>query len=342
MSCELKIQATDIVLVTYHREYMLEKTLKTIKERTRFPHRLILVDNGSRFDDKFKKEVIDKYSDLYIKNQESTKFGMGVNIGLMYVKTPYFVTTCNDVIPPDLTPCWLERLSILIESHEGFGGINCRAQYMPRCRYKDESQQVYEQKVMLQSYLRIQRTEEMRSIDGVPFEPKGRHKYESIGFVKGVKEKLNKRSGSAAHIHCNHFGWEEENKGYPQNVDFEFKVHIKKQMPEIDPKTCAPIGHKCPPWPFDDDNYVPPVVPPLETVRRVENESIKKKKDKLRKDTLSARIELLGESFIGLWRDKQKGWAVTYYLNGEKKKTPDLNSPKEALNFAMKTIKGEK
>ena len=240
----LKTDSVDIVLVTFHREEMLEKTLIKIKERTKFPHRIILIDNGSIYDERFKKEVIDKYSNIYIKNEENIGFGKAENQGLQLVETEYVVTTCNDIIPPDLDPCWLERLSVLLEKHPEHAGINCRAQFMPKCRFNEEKD-VSEHRVMTQSYLRIQRTEEMRQIGGIPYMPKGNYKYESLGFTRGCRELLNKTTGTATHIHVDHFGWEKDNKGYPVGVEYEFKVHIKSKF-EIDKKTCAIIGHKCP------------------------------------------------------------------------------------------------
>lgn len=242
----LKIDSIDIVLVTFHREEMLEKTLVKLKERTKFPHRIILIDNGSIYDERFKKEVIDRYSDIYIKNKENVGFGKAENQGLELAETEYLVTTCNDIVPPDLTPCWLERLSILLRNHPEHAGINCRAQFMPRCRF-DESKEVSEHRVMTQSYLRIQRTEEMRSIGGIPYLPNGPLKYESLAFARGSRELLKKTTATATHIHVNHFGWDEENKGYPEGVEYEFKVQIRNKY-ETEDKTCTIKGHQCPEW----------------------------------------------------------------------------------------------
>lgn len=244
---KLKVSSVDIIVVTYHREDMLKITLEEIKKRTRFPHRVLLVNNGPEFSDEYKKDVAEKYSDIYTKSDGNIGFAQGMNLVLPQVESEYVVTTCNDIVPPDLEdPCWLERLATLIEINEDYGGINSRCQRMPNYKFEDQSKQLYRHDRTLASSFRIQRTEEMRSIGGIPFGAT----YESNGFARGVHKRLKKNTGCAAHIHCNHLGWDLDNKGYPEGVEYQFKRIGRGRYPQIDPKTNNPPGHACPPWPY--------------------------------------------------------------------------------------------
>lgn len=233
-------------MVTCFRQHLLEPTLKSIRERTRFPYRLIVVNNGTAYSEQYKNEVIK--ADVLIETGANIGFGAGMNEGFKHVTSKYFVTTCDDIFPPDIEPCWLERLAVIFDLHPEYGGINSRCQRMTNYHFDDESQQVYEHRRTLASSFRIQRKADIEKLGGVPIGSP----YESKAFTRAMYS-IGLKCGCATHIHCDHVGHALENKGYPKGFVFQFQKNTMRPLPEIeDHKTNTLFGHTCPLWPYDD------------------------------------------------------------------------------------------
>jgi len=116
----------DIVMVTFNRLEFLKKTIDAINENTKHPYRIIVVDNNSS-DGTCKWLVLAKGVGLiseYLLLDKNLGLATGLSEGFKLVKSEYFVATQDDLIPPDLDPCWLERLVDLFKKYEkDYGGI---------------------------------------------------------------------------------------------------------------------------------------------------------------------------------------------------------------------------
>ena len=127
----------DIIILTYNRLRYLQQTVQTLIQRTKYPYRLIIVDNAST--DFRVKEYL---KELYQKNIihklifNSTNFVLkGWGRGLAFVASPFFAITDPDIIIPELQPCWLTQLVRLLEKFPRLTriGLSLDPENVPPC-----------------------------------------------------------------------------------------------------------------------------------------------------------------------------------------------------------------
>ena len=113
----------DIFILSYLRPKMTMETIKYLKERTRYPYRLFLIDNGGNEEAK-----IEYADDFFLTIDPSYNVGVhsGWNIALALAESDYFVTTDNDILVPDVEG---------IEGIEGLGELDWLGQLV---KYMDE------------------------------------------------------------------------------------------------------------------------------------------------------------------------------------------------------------
>ena len=236
----------DIILVTYQRSYFLERVLKEIYQRTFYPYRLIVVDNASTDDTKTILKRQEKLGRIRKAVYLPQNVGQcqALNEGFKYVESEYFITTQDDLIPPLLRPCWLERLLYLIKKYEpDYGAICMRIQRTRRLEWS-ESEDLIDNYKSMPSVFRIQRRDLMEQLGDRPF---GRLKHwESHVFAESMK-KLKKKFAMATHLYADHIGFMPENKGYRKGFT-EYLTYSKERVkqgedkpyPDIDQKTNIP------------------------------------------------------------------------------------------------------
>lgn len=139
------MKKTDILMTTYHREQFTYMTLESILTRTKTPHRLIVVDNGSPPEmqtmlHNYKQNGIISVLILLDRN-----YGLeyAKNTGLRFVESePYFVNTDNDLLieAPSGGSDWLAKMIELMNHNPEFGAIAARPQVQMGLHniYKDE------------------------------------------------------------------------------------------------------------------------------------------------------------------------------------------------------------
>ena len=115
----------DILLVTYERLHLLKITIKAIKLRTKYPHRIIVVDNNSKDGTKewLRKQHMNGIIEEVILSDRNLGLGKAFQEGLRLVKSEYFICTVDDVIPPLMDPCWLEQELKIAKENPEYGGI---------------------------------------------------------------------------------------------------------------------------------------------------------------------------------------------------------------------------
>lgn len=107
----------DIFIGSYLRQNQTMKTIEYLKERTKHPYRLFLIDNGGNVT--FKDQV-DHYVELH------GNFGVHAlwNTALALAESEYFITTDNDIYVPDLDPDWLTQLVRFMDERPDYGAIS--------------------------------------------------------------------------------------------------------------------------------------------------------------------------------------------------------------------------
>ena len=85
----------DVFIATYQRQELTRNTLKYLKERTTYPYRLFLLDNGGN--EEFKDQV-----DYYVGFSKNMGIHALWNVALSLAESEYFITSDNDILVPDL------------------------------------------------------------------------------------------------------------------------------------------------------------------------------------------------------------------------------------------------
>ena len=238
------IKPIDIILVTYNRSHFLKKAIDLIYERTRYPHHLIVVDNNSTDDTEkvLKNARIVGKIHKYIKLPENKGLANGYSEGFKEVESDYFITTQDDCFPPDLTPCWLERMLYLLKNNPDYVALSMRIQRI-RHRNVDEFKDIIESPTSLASVFRIQKKEDIEIIGGFGSRPH----WESTAFKDRVKP-LKKKLGVVTGLYSDHAGFMEENKGFAKDFT-NYHTYAKEKVkqgeyqpyPVIDEKTNIPL-----------------------------------------------------------------------------------------------------
>jgi len=233
-------------MTTWNRIDLLKKTVNAFIERTKTPFRMIIIDNGSTdgtvewLDDLVNtNHGVDKLF-VAITDGEKRTIAGAFDFAFQFVKSEYFITTNDDIIPPDLEPDWVQQLLGLIKKYPEYGGIDCYPQYVPNVTWGDNPDLAYPRK-SLGGYLRIQRKEDVKAMGGF-----GDRTWDDIEFFKRM-QRIDKKCAYAKHVRVNHLGYMLENKGYGDFKDYP--LHNDKSnsrwkripYPKLDPKTNEPI-----------------------------------------------------------------------------------------------------
>jgi len=239
------IQPISILMVTYERDYFLKRVIDKIYERTRYPYRLFVIDNNSKTDGtrhliKHLKKLGKVFEHVFLDKNDGLP--QALNAGFPHVQSEYFITTQDDLIPPDLQPGWLERLVHLIEKYPEYGAICMRIQRT--CRLEiDENKELIDTIKSVPSVFRIQRKSDIEHLR-LPF---GRLKHWESQSFANIMRGVKKKSAMATNLYAEHLGYMVNNKGYreafnnyltysPERV----KQGEDKPYPEVDPATNIP------------------------------------------------------------------------------------------------------
>lgn len=114
----------DIIIPVWNQFHFTRDCIEHIIKNTRYPYRLILIDNASDADtknylEKLKAEQPEAVE--LIRNGENLGFVKAVNQGLKLSNAPYICVMNNDTVP---APGWLERMVDFAETHKDAGLIN--------------------------------------------------------------------------------------------------------------------------------------------------------------------------------------------------------------------------
>jgi glycosyltransferase involved in cell wall biosynthesis len=205
--CINMTERIDIVLTTYNRIEFTKKSIQYLKERTKTPYRLIVVDNNSN--DGSQEMLYNlKQNDLIshlILLEENYGIHMAKNYGLSLVRSePYYIDTDNDLLCPKLDPDWINRLTTLMDNFPSFGAISCRPQVLVgRGGHEFDGPEEVVKFNHLGAHLRIMRTEVVRRVGGWEKTWTANRNHED----KWISEKLKNEGldvGYAKNVRCFH------------------------------------------------------------------------------------------------------------------------------------------
>ena len=167
------------------------------------------------------------------------------------VESELFITTDDDIVPPDLEPDWLEQLTkLFVKYYPEYGAISLRQARMINVVFNESwiphypNNEIGETKHSSCPWLRIQKRSDVKKI---PSKFGARMRYNSLHFYSVMRD-LGFRCGYAKDIWAHHTGYAAPNKGYPEGfTDYaryskDKAITVKKKpYPKIDPKTHTPI-----------------------------------------------------------------------------------------------------
>lgn len=98
-----------------------EQTLTYLIERTKYPYRLFLINNGGNDDI---AKVYEKEIFMTINMSKNAGVTAAWQIALALAESEYFITSDNDIYVPELEPDWLTQLVGLMDERPDYGAIS--------------------------------------------------------------------------------------------------------------------------------------------------------------------------------------------------------------------------
>jgi len=108
---------TDIFITTFQRQKFTKETLEFLRDRTKSPYRLFLIDNGGN--EEFKDWV-----DYYIGINKNIGIHGAWNLALSLAESEYFITSDNDILVPKHDPDWLSQMSKFMDERPDYAAIS--------------------------------------------------------------------------------------------------------------------------------------------------------------------------------------------------------------------------
>lgn len=216
---------TDILLVTWQRPDITQKTLTAIKNNTGSPYRLIVFDNGS---DRETVEILKTFHqkdviDELILNKTNIGLEPARNYLLAIAESEYVVTTDSDCLPmpPDEDGDWLYKLTKLMDYYPEYAAIGSRTQVMIGTGNIFEEADVNGDEIVEFGHpggsLRIMRAEAVRKVGAWRNQEAGRGSEER--YICGLLREDGWKTGFATQVKCLHLfgdrGKATDRWGYP-------------------------------------------------------------------------------------------------------------------------------
>lgn len=224
----------DIVLTCWNRPIFTRLAIQSIALNTPYPHRLIVIDNGSH------AQMANSLSEMRYNGWIQTLILLDQNYGLEwaknkameFVESSLFISTDNDILAYKYNPSWLEQLVTLMEQHPEYGSIACRPQILVGTGniFQGKTEDIVEFS-HVPGYLRIMRTDLVKQLgawgDKRPL--RGHEEY-------WISERMNAngfKTGWARNIECWHlFG--KDNWGYGELTPEEHGHNPVSGLPQDD------------------------------------------------------------------------------------------------------------
>ena len=262
------LQPIDIFICSYLRDQYTEETIRYLRERTRSPYRLWLLDNGGN------ERLRDKV-DFYIGFKENIGIHPIWQIASGLAESEYFITTDNDIFVPDLDPGsflphetatedailigadnfqyhgdWLERMIRFMDERPEYGAISLHPHVFIGIAGEDPNDpEDVKEAPMVGAVMRIMRRDAVRKAGGWERVIRASRNHEER-TISSRLQTAGYKVGRTVRIRAYHpFGGEKGNWGYPLEVTPEMQGHnpeLKDYVKSFDhqeaydPKTWLP------------------------------------------------------------------------------------------------------
>lgn len=214
-----------IILTSWNRPKFTKWSLQSIHDNTKYPHQVVVVDNGS--EKQMQSELFEmKYNgliDTLVLLDHNYGLEYAKNLGMTFVTSPLFVSTDNDILAYKYDPDWLERLVALMDTHPEYATIAPRPQILVGTGniFQGREEDIVEFS-HIPGYLRIMRTELVNQL-GAWNDKRPLRGHEELWISERLRN-MGYKVGWANKIKCWHlFGT--DNWGYTADLTPEMHGH---------------------------------------------------------------------------------------------------------------------
>ena len=223
------MKSIDIFITAYQRQNYTEQTINYLYERTKFPFRLFIINNGGN------DAVVNALKDrLFLEIKPNHNIGIhgAWNLALAMAESEYFITSDNDIYVPDLDPDWLTQMVKFMDERPDYGAISlCPHVFIGAAGIDPNDPEDVKERNMVGSVMRIMRTDAVRKAGGWEHSIRtGRNHEERT--VCGRLQQIGYKTGISTRIRAYHpFGKETGgNWGY----DKSFTPKMQKHNPDLE------------------------------------------------------------------------------------------------------------
>lgn len=210
----------DIFLTTFLRQEFARKCVQYLKERTKTPYRLFIIDNGGN-------EGLKDEAFLYINLSNNIGIHGAWNIALSLAESEYFITSDPDLLVPDLNPDWLIQSKEFMDDRPDYAAISLHPHiFIGAAGIDPNDPEDVKERNMCGAVMRIMRTEAVRAAGGWEHKIEAGRNHEERTICSRLQT-AGYKVGIASRIRAYHmFG---DNWGYPE----WFTPEMQKHTPEL-------------------------------------------------------------------------------------------------------------
>lgn len=234
----------DIFITTYLRQEFAKECVKYIKERTRTPYKITIIDNGGNEWAESDPEI--RYVPLW-KSVGNAGIHHAWNVAASLAEGPYFITTDPDLLVPDLwnqsdhpffslgvgepNRDWLAYLIKYMDERPDYGAISMMPHiFIGAVGIDPKDPENVKERNMCGAVFRIMRTDMVRSVRGWDLRIEAGRNHEERTICSRLQE-AGYKTGICSRIRAYHnFG---KNWGYPESFSPEQQKHNPALKEEI-------------------------------------------------------------------------------------------------------------
>ena len=154
------MKTIDIFITSYLRPQYTGETLRYLRERTKYPYRTFLIDNGGNY------QFVDQVG-YYVGMSKNVGIHCAWNVALAMAESDYFITSDNDIYVPDLEPDWLTQLVRFMDENLEYGAISLHPHvFIGAAGIDPNDPEDVKERNMCGAVMRIMRTEAVRKAGG--------------------------------------------------------------------------------------------------------------------------------------------------------------------------------
>lgn len=228
----------DIFITAYLREKYTMETLRYLYERTTYPFRVFLLDQGGNWE--VGAHYREKDNFFHIEFHKNLGIHAAWNVASSLVESEYFITSDNDIYVPDLRQgdpngaytCWLTQLIGHMKNRPDYGAISLHPHVFIGIKGEDpDDPEDVKEAPMCGAVMRIMQTDLVRKVGGWEHFIEAGRNHEERTICSRIRD-AGYKVGRTTRIRAYHpFGKNEGgNWGYPK----EFTPQMQKHTPELE------------------------------------------------------------------------------------------------------------